>query len=460
MATALQPLLDGIRRREITVGVAGLGYVGLPLALALAEAGFHVIGVDIDPLRVEALRAGRSGLDRDIDAQLAAALEQGRLRVTTSYRDLAAAAAISICVPTPLTEHKDPDLRWVEAAVGSVREVLRPGSLVTLESTTYPGTTEEIVLPALERSGLEAGRDVFVCYSPERIDPGNRRYGLRNTPKIVAGVTPACLEAGLAFYGTVVERPVPVSSPRAAEMVKLLENTFRSVNIALANELALLCERMDIDIWEVIDAAATKPFGFMPFYPGPGTGGHCIPLDPLYLAWRARGYRFYSRFIELAADVNDGMARHVVDRVARLLNWQGKSLRNSHLLVLGLAYKRDVADTRESPAVAVLELLRWHRADVVYHDPWVPEFRTADGTLLRSQPLTAGLVRAADCVLLTTDHSGFDYRWIARQARLIFDTRGAFRGCLGDHIHRLGSPEPSAAETLLATHLGSGASGR
>lgn len=444
----LRRFLEAVESRQATVGVIGLGYVGAPLAMAFVEAGFRVVGVDIDPARIAALEEGRARVDGSSGERVKEAVHTGRLILTTRYDPLVRAQAVSICVPTPLTSQKDPDLRWVRIAADRLRRVIRPGTLVVLESTTYPGTTEEVVVPSLERAGHAVGRDVFVCYSPERIDPGNPRYGVRNTPKVIAGVTPACLEAGVALYKAIVETVVPVSSTRAAEMVKLLENTFRSVNIALANEMAMLCERMGIDVWEVIEAARTKPFGFMAFYPGPGTGGHCIPLDPLYLSWKARGYQFYSRFIDLAADVNAGMVRYVADRATSLLNWHGKSLRGARVLILGLAYKRDVGDTRESPAAHLLELLRLRGAEAAYHDPWVPEYRDARGQVHRSLPLTEAALAGADCTVLATDHSAFDYPWIARHARLILDTRGAFRGVKGSHVFRLGSGEGLAAETL------------
>lgn len=403
--------------------MVGLGYVGLPLATAFAEAGLQVAGIDLDRRKCERINAGHSAT-QDVPSEAVARLVQaGRLSATPDYRPVTDADAVIICVPTPLSKSRDPDISYVISAVEAVTEQMHAGMLLVLESTTYPGTTEEVLLPRLAARGYRVGEDVFVAYSPERIDPGNPRYHLRNTPKVVAGVTPRCLSLTEALYGLVVERVVPVSSPAAAEMCKILENTYRAVNIGLVNEMALICQRLGIDIWEVIAAAATKPFGFTPFYPGPGLGGHCIPIDPLYLTWKMRGVGMQTRFIELADVINSEMPHYVVRRIQDALNDQGKALRGSRLLILGVAYKRDVDDVRESPASTIaVELLR-RGAQLAYHDPYVPEFALPDGAMLYSTPLTAQALEAADCVLLHTDHRIMDWGWIAQHARLIFDAR-------------------------------------
>lgn len=437
-------LAERLRSREATVGVIGLGYVGLPLAVEFATAGFRVIGVDVEPSRVEALRQGRSYIVDVRDEDVAAVVQAGRFAATTDYATLAAADAVCICVPTPLRKTKEPDIGYILDAVTKLSHHIRAGMLIVLESTTYPGTTEEVIGPVLAERGLAVGRDAFLCFSPERIDPGNKRFGLRNTPKVVGGCTPRCTEMGTLLYGAVAGRVVSVSSCGVAEMVKLLENTFRSVNIALVNETALMCERMGIDVWEVIEAAATKPFGFMPFYPGPGIGGHCIPLDPHYLAWKARSFDFYNRFIDLASDINGNMPRHTVARVADLLNIHGKCLNGCRILLVGLAYKRDVDDTRESPAVEILRLLLERGARVSYHDPHVPTFRL-DGGELCSVRLTPRNLRSHDCVVLTTDHSSVDFALVVKHARLVFDTRNALRGITAPHVARLGAPLPLSA---------------
>ncbi len=443
-----QHLADRLNSREATIGVIGLGYVGLPLAVAFASAGFRVVGVDVERSRVESLQKGQSYIVDVRDEDVAAAVQSGRLAPVSDYALLAAADAVCICVPTPLRKSKDPDISYIRDAVNNLNPFVHPGMLIVLESTTYPGTTEELIGPALIERGLLVGRDVFICFSPERIDPGNKRFGLRNTPKVVGGCTPRCTEIGTLLYRTIAERVVPVSSCRVAEMVKLLENTFRSVNIALVNEMALMCERMGLDVWEVIDAAATKPFGFMPFYPGPGIGGHCIPLDPHYLAWKARSFGFYNRFIDLASDINGNMPLHTVARVAELLNIHGKCLKGSRILLVGLAYKRDVNDTRESPAVEILQLLLKQGARVNYHDPHVPVFRLG-GRELRSIPLAPRFLRTQDCVVMTADHSSVDYSVIVAYARLIYDTRNALGGITAPHVARLGAPLPRAVNPLF-----------
>jgi UDP-N-acetyl-D-glucosamine dehydrogenase len=419
------------------VAVAGLGYVGLPLAVEVAQAGFRVVGIDRDEARAARVNRGESYIGDVPPHRLKALVADGRLSAGTDYGVTDGADVILICVPTPLTKSKEPDLSFVTAAVGEVARHLRPGQLVVLESTTYPGTTQELVRPVLEAGGLRAGRDFHLAFSPERIDPGNRRYAFRDIPKVVGGVTPDCTALACRFYAHIVRQVVPVSSPTVAEMVKVYENVFRNVNIALVNELALLCDRMGLDVWEIIDAAATKPYGFMPFYPGPGVGGHCIPVDPYYLAAKAREYDFHVRFIELAAAINDSMPYYVRSRAVAALGAQGKALAGSRILVLGVAYKKDVADVRESPALKVLELLMRGGARVSYHDPLVPEVALANpGGTLHSVPLTDEVVAEADCVVVATDHSGVDYERVAGRANLIIDTRNVYRTRL-PHVLRL-----------------------
>lgn len=438
-------LRQAIEARQAAVCVIGQGYVGLPLALNVARSGYVAYGVDIDPARVQRLAEGKSYIVDVSDAELADALASGRFHPTTDFGVLRQSQVAIICVPTPLRKSKDPDVSYILNAVEQVKAHLHGDMLIILESTTYPGTTDELVATEMECSGYKVGEDVFACFSPERVDPGNALFKTVNTPKVIGGVTPACTELGALFYGQVMENVVPVSSARVAEMVKLLENTFRAVNIGLVNETALMCERMNIDIWEVIDAAATKPFGFMPFYPGPGIGGHCIPLDPMYLSWKAKTYDFYNRFIELASDVNGNMPRHVVTKVGEALNLEGKALRNARVLILGMAYKRDVDDVRESPSLEVYRLLRLQGAHADFHDPHVGSIREGD-RVVAGVALTASSLAGYDCVVLTTNHTAFDCPWIARQARLIVDTRNAFKGIQAPHILRLGAPTPSLAE--------------
>lgn len=433
------------------IGVIGLGYVGLPLALAFAEVGCEVIGVDVDEGKVRSLMAGRSPI-RDVPSEaLRAALRTGRFQATMDYAALQAVEAMFICVPTPYDAMRAPDLSYVKAAAEGIVPYLRRGHLVILQSTTYPGTTEEVVRPILERSGLRAGEDFDLAFSPERIDPGNREWTVRNTPKVVGGVTPRSTARAAALLSRLGAPVHPVSSPRVAEMSKLLENIFRSVNIALVNELALLCERMGIDIWEVIEAAKTKPFGFMAFYPGPGVGGHCIPVDPYYLSWKAREYDFYTKFIELAAEVNQAMPFHVVHRVEEALDrFAGKGLRGARVLVLGVAFKREVDDARNSPAGRIIELLLERGAEVVYHDPYVPRFRVGGNVFrqeereLESVPLEEGWLRWADVVVIATGHRAVDYERVVRTARLIVDTCNATAGIppRSALVVRLGAPMP------------------
>jgi UDP-N-acetyl-D-glucosamine dehydrogenase len=413
--------------RRARVGVVGLGYVGLPLAVEFARAGFPVLGIDVDASRVEAVRRGRSYI-RDVPgAALQEQVAAGRLSASASYEPVAGLDCVLICVPTPLRKTRDPDISYIVAAVDEIAPRLHPGMLVVLESTTYPGTTEEVIQPRLEQTGLKVGRDFHLAFSPERVDPGNPRYRTRNTPKVVGGVTPSCGRAARLLYEQAIEAVVPVSSTRAAEMVKLLENTFRSVNIALVNEIALMCDRLGLEVWEVIDAAATKPFGFMPFYPGPGLGGHCIPIDPHYLAWKLRTLNYQARFIELASEINGSMPEHVVGKVADALNDHRKSIRGSRILLLGVAYKRDTSDTRESPALDLYRLLSRRGAKVTMADAHVREV-PVDGDGVRTVDLAPETVKKQDCVVIVTDHSEVDYQWVVDHARLVVDTRNATRG--------------------------------
>jgi UDP-N-acetyl-D-glucosamine dehydrogenase len=419
-------LLDRIERKTARIGVVGLGYVGLPLAEVFARAGAQVDGFDLDGRKVESIAARKTYIGDVTDEQLAAQVDAGRLHASTDFDGLAAADAILICVPTPLRKTLDPDISYVVGATEAIRKRLRPGQLVVLESTTYPGTTEEVILPMLEETGLKVGRDVFLAFSPERVDPSNAQFKTENTPKVVGGVTPGCCEVAAALYRWALPQVHVVSSAAAAEMVKLLENTFRLINIGLVNEIALVCEKLGLDVWEIIDAAATKPFGFMPFYPGPGLGGHCIPIDPHYLSWKLRSLNFFTRFIDLAAEINRGMPMHVVDRIGLLLNEHKRALNGAKVLVVGVTYKRDTADIRESPALDVIELLKQRGADVTYHDPYVPRLDVG-GHDVPSRPLTPEVLAAQDVVALVTDHADLDYAMVVEHAALVFDTRNATR---------------------------------
>ena len=431
-AAALRTKIDS---RTARAAVIGLGYVGLPLAVELGRSGFQVVGVDSSEEKVDAIGRGESYIP-DVPGKLFRSLvDDRRLTASTDDDALAECDCISICVPTPLRKTRDPDLSYVMEAAETLAPHLRPGSLVILESTTYPGTTEEAILPAIERSGMKVGEDFFLCFSPERVDPGNERYGTRQIPKVIGGVTPVCTELGRAYYGHVMDRVVPVSSTRVAEMVKLLENTFRMINIGLANEMAILCDRMNINVWEVIEAAATKPFGFMPFYPGPGLGGHCIPVDPHYLSWKTKQAGYEPRFIHLASEINGSMPQFVVDKVQAALNGVRKAVNGARVHVLGVAYKRDISDVRESPAVDILGLLIRLGAEVSYSDRFVPELELESRTLA-DIPLDEG-VREADCVVIVTDHSGVDYAQLAERAALVVDSRNALRGIENSKIVRL-----------------------
>ena len=430
-------LAKKIKSRKAVVGIIGLGYVGLPLAHSFAAAGFKVFGIDLDPQKAAAIRKGVSYIGDLTSAELARVTRRGRLEAGADFSKLAGCDAVIVCVPTPLNRFKDPDISFIVSAMDQVANFLHRGQLIVLESTTYPGTTEEVLLPTFEKKGLKAGRDFFLCFSPERIDPGNEKFKTRDIPKVVGGITPACTRLAAALYGAITPKVIEVSSSRTAEMTKLLENTFRIVNIGLINELAMAAKALKVDIWEAVDAAKTKPFGFMPFYPGPGIGGHCIGVDPIYLSWKARLHGSDLHFIELARRQNSAMPQYVVSEAVYALNlYRGKAIARSKVLVLGISYKKDVSDTRESPALDVLERLKQLGAKVSYHDPYVPHLKheTLD---LKSVALTPAVLKGQDLVILTTNHSKFPYKMIARESRLVYDTRNAFKAIASPKIVRL-----------------------
>ena len=424
---SLSALHQKIESREARVGVIGLGYVGLPLALEFSKAGFHVTGFDLDANKVKILNGGGSYIEDVPASEVQQAVDAGRLQASTDFDALADTDVIHVCVPTPLTKTKDPDVSYIVNAVREIRERLRAGQLVILGSTTYPGTTHDLFVPLLQESGLEVGTDFAVAFAPERIDPANTQFTVREVPKVVGGETPACTELGAAIYETIFDQVVPVTSTQSAEMVKLLENTFRAINIGLANEVAMMCDRLGLDVWEVIDAAATKPYGFMKFLPGPGLGGHCIPVDPAYLAWKMKSLNFNARFIELATDVNGQMPEYVADTIAELLNEDRLAVNGARILILGVAYKPNVSDMRESPALDVIALLQSKGANVRYHDPHVPELGL-DDQILKSVDLGDDELTSADLVVIITDHAGVDYDRIVAKAGRIYDTRNATRG--------------------------------
>ena len=430
-----QALGQKIADKTVRLATVGLGYVGLPLSVEFARAGIRVVGIDIEREKVEAIGRGESYV-RDVPSETVGKLvEEGTLSATTDFDVLTDKDAVIICVPTPLSKTKDPDLSLVVNASREIAKRLRDGQLVVLESTTYPGTTEELILPSLRESGLEVGKDFFLAFSPERVDPGNTHWDTRNTPKIIGGMTPSCLEAACALYAHAVDQVIPVSSTRSAEMVKLLENTFRSVNIGLVNEVALMCDRLGVDVWEVIDAAATKPFGFMPFYPGPGLGGHCIPIDPFYLSWKLKTLNYRARFIELAGEINSGMPYYVVNKIQDALNERQKSVKGSRILILGMSYKSDIDDVRESPGLDILRILEQKGAQVIYHDPLVPEL-DMDGKTYRSVSLPDAL-GSTDCAVIVTKHSSFDIETIVAQAPLVIDTRNATKHLRSEKILKI-----------------------
>ena len=436
MNSSAQLLGEKLSQRSSLSAVVGMGYVGLPLAVEFANAGYPVVGVDLSEPVVSGINAGRSHIDDIPQAVVAEHVRAGRLSATTDPAVLSRCDTICVCVPTPLNKIKDPDLSFVIAVAGAIRDNLRPGQLIILESTTYPGTTREVFLPILEQSGLKLDEDFFVCFSPERVDPGNRLWHTRNTPKVIGGLTQDSLEMGLQFYSSVFDTMVPVESAEAAELVKVYENTFRMVNIALANEMAMTCDRLGLDVWGVIEAAATKPFGFMKFTPGPGLGGHCIPLDPHYLSWKMRTLEFKTRLIELASEINSDMPGFVVRKIASALNDSSRAVRGSWILILGIAYKKDIDDIRESPALEIIRLLQREGAQVLYHDPHCDVIQDdghtrISGLPMRSVPLTPGLLSALDAAVIVTDHSAVDYAEIAEHAPLIVDTRGVMRNIKG-----------------------------
>jgi UDP-N-acetyl-D-glucosamine dehydrogenase len=432
--SAVRLLEEKIRTRRAKVGIVGLGYVGLPLAVEFAKAGFEVIGIDLSDSKTERVNAGDSYIGDIPTATLAPLVQSGKLKATTDFSVIRDLDTVNICVPTPLRKTKDPDMSYIVSACGEIAKFFHPGMLVILESTTYPGTTDEVVLPMLEQNGLKVGQDFFLCFSPERVDPGNPKYNTSNIPKVVGGTTPACSEMGRLFYSQALQKVVAVSSTQVAEMVKLLENTFRMINIGLANEIAMMCDRMGINVWEVIEAAATKPFGFMPFFPGPGLGGHCIPIDPFYLSWKTKQAGIEARFIELAGYINGQMPHFVVDKIQNALNDHAKPVKGSHVHVLGVAYKKDIDDVRESPALDIMMLLKRRGARLTFSDPHVPLLQL-EGEALKSEDV--GLAAEADCTVIVTDHSTFNYRKIAEQAKLIVDTRNALKGISSSKIVRL-----------------------
>ncbi len=429
-------LIDGLRDRSARLGVIGLGYVGLPLAISMAKAGFKVVGYDVSKAKIDRLRRGDSYIIDVPSADVAAMVEAGRLHATADPADLAVADTVNICVPTPLSKTRDPDISYIQAAVEAVRPHMHPGMLIVLESTTYPGTTEEVIVPQLSAADRRVGQELFVAFSPERVDPGNTRYQTHNIPKVVGGVTPQCTAVATTLYQQFLQTVVPVSSVRVAETVKLLENTFRSVNIGLVNEMALMCNAMGIDVWEVIEGAATKPFGFMPFYPGPGLGGHCIPIDPFYLSWKAKQAGVEARFIELAGAVNGSMPRYVVNLVGEALNNLGKPVRGSRILVLGVAYKADIDDTRESPALDVINLLDRLGGEVWWHDPLVDELHEKVSAQ-RLEQATGDVLARFDAAVIVTAHKGIDYGTLVEACPAIIDTRNALKGFASDKITRL-----------------------
>lgn len=422
-----EKLVSKIENKEAVIGVVGLGYVGLPLAVEKAKAGFKVIGFDVQQSRVDQVNNGVNYIGDVVDDDLSEMIKSGRLVATTDYARIADVDAVAICVPTPLDIYQQPDTSYVSNSANEIAKYAHGGMLVVLESTTYPGTTEEIVKPVLEAKGLKTGESVFIAYSPERVDPGNKQFKTKNTPKVVGGITTNCTKVASVLYRSVLEGDVfEVSSPAIAEMEKIFENTFRHINIALANEMAILCQRMGIDVWEVIDAAKTKPYGFMAFYPGPGLGGHCIPIDPFYLTWKAREYNYHTRLIELAGEINNAMPEYVINRCMHILNQEGKALRGSNIVILGVAYKKDIDDVRESPVLKIVELLDQEGANFTVVDPYVTTFRSCK-RVVETVGLRSEIIETADLVILTTDHSDFDYQMVAQKSAVIFDTRNAFK---------------------------------
>ena len=433
--STFQALKGKIESKTARVGIVGLGYVGLPLAVEFAKAGFHVTGIDLQQSRVDRLNRGESYVQDVPSSEVAHLVKERRFDATTDFSVVRELDTINICVPTPLRKTKDPDMSYIVSAADEIAKYFHPGLLVILESTTYPGTTDELLLPAFEKHGVKVGEDFFLCFSPERVDPGNPVYQTLNTPKVVGGITPACTEMGTLFFSQALEKVVPVSNTRVAEMVKLLENTFRMINIGLVNEMALMCDGMGINVWEVIDAAATKPFGFMPFYPGPGLGGHCIPIDPFYLSWKSKQSGIEARFIDLAGNINGNMPHFVVAKVQNALNNHGKAVKGAKVHIMGVAYKRNIDDMRESPALDIILLLKKLGAQVTYSDPYVPTLKLDDFDLSSQDAMASA--NKADCCVIITDHTTFDYKGLVDSASLIVDTRNALRGVDSEKIVRL-----------------------
>ncbi|OCA88917.1 nucleotide sugar dehydrogenase [Pseudobacillus wudalianchiensis] len=430
-----EQLIHKLETKTATIGVVGLGYVGLPLAVEKAKAGYNVIGFDVQEEKVQKVNKGENYIGDVIPADLEALVDSGRLSATADYSFIKEVDALAICVPTPLDVYKQPNMQYVESSAKAIAKNFTPGTLVVLESTTYPGTTEELIKPILEETGMVCGEDFFLAYSPERVDPGNKDFNTKNTPKVVGGMTPTCTKVAATMYRSVLDGDVhEVSSPAVAEMEKLLENTFRNINIALANEMAILCNKMGIDVWEVIDAAATKPYGFMPFYPGPGLGGHCIPIDPWYLTWKAREYNYHTKLIETAGEINDSMPDFVVQRCMEILNKHGKALKGSNILVLGVAYKKDIDDYRESPVLPILSRLTNFGVEWRVADPYVKEFRL-NGETYRTKELKVELIKQADLIIITTNHSGFDYDMISENSAVILDTRNTELSCFDQNVY-------------------------
>ena len=431
-ANQVDILMKKIKDRSAHIAVIGMGYVGLPLAVEFGRVGFKITGIEISTKKVKILNAGKSDVDDIKDYEVKELVDLKRMYTTLDFSQLKKADIAIICVPTPLNKTKDPDVSFILAATTEISKYLHKGMLIVLESTSYPGTTDELMREKLESDGLKVGTDIFLAFSPERVDPGNPRYQTQNTPKVVGGTTPNCSKVAQYLYEQVISQVIPVSSTKTAEMVKLLENTFRSVNIGLVNEVALMCDRLGVDVWEVIDAAASKPFGFMPFYPGPGLGGHCIPIDPHYLSWKLKSLNYYARFIELAGDINSHMPEYVVEKIGNALNTAKKAIKDSEILVLGVAYKRDISDLRESPALDVIRVLEGKGAHVKFCDPYVPVIKMESGDDMKAVPLNEQALKTADCVVIVTDHSNFNYQWVADMASMIVDTRNATKNVIGN----------------------------
>jgi UDP-N-acetyl-D-glucosamine dehydrogenase len=432
----MKELMKKIEDKTAIVAIIGMGYVGLPLSVEVAKAGYRVVGIQRNPQKARMINSGQNYISDVNDNELKELVEAGRLSSTVDFSVLSEADVVIICVPTPLTKNKEPDVSHIISATEEIVRYIHRGMLFVLESTTYPGTTDELILPMLSKKGLKVGEDFFLAFSPERVDPGNKMYNTKNTPKIIGGITSNCLKITSMLYKQFIDKVIPVSSTKTAEMIKLLENTFRAVNIALVNEIAIICDKLGIDTWEVIEGAATKPFGFMPFYPGPGLGGHCIPVDPHYLSWKLKSLNYNVRFIELAGDINANMPVYVVNKLADALNERGKPLKGSKIFVLGVAYKKDIGDMRESPALDIFQLLINKKAEVFYHDPYVPYLTIGDLTF-ESIPMSSEMLRRSDCSLIVTDHSSFDYRFIVENSQMILDTRNGTKGIVSEKIIKI-----------------------